>query len=432
MFFLPQAMPAQPVEFQRTFSGPDTRWWRLLLMPAGFFLLYLLAVIFLIIIPTFMVMGLDAGSAFFDKLGVSQDLNDPATLLVIGGMLALLMPTVWVTGVLTFRSKLGFLHSVAGKFRWGWFFLTLPVTFVAATVFVFIGVFLVEGAEAKLSSSASLLPLLALAIFLIPLQSAGEEYLFRGLLPQWFGAIFPWREAGIISLVLTTVFFALAHGDFSPMRMLHLLIFGAGTWIITYRTGGLEAAISIHVANNVMVFGMSALLGDPAAGSGSRLFLLWLFLLAGDFMLVLQVVVLDLLYRKWNRGLPERANCTNPSLRPVPDRAYLEKHYRKGKFYPEWFAHYPYPVQVQYANVYPQFGQYLQYLVQTGQVSVPYGYGTAPGVEPGVASVAGAVPSYGVAPGVAPGAGFTAGQMPASGHAPVSSYPPQSSDGNLS
>lgn len=378
MFFLPQAMPAQPVEFQRTFSGPDTRWWRLLFMPIIFFLFYLLTVIFLIIIPTFIVMGLDVGSAFFDNMGVSQDLNDPATLLVIGGMLALLMPTVWVTGVLTFRSKLGFLHSVTGKFRWGWFLCTLPVTFVAAAVFVFFGIFLVEGAEAQLSSSTNLLPLLAIAIFLIPLQSAGEEYLFRGLLPQWFGAIFPWREAGIISLVLSSVFFALAHGDFSPFRLLHLLIFGAGTWIITYRTGGLEAAISIHVANNVMVFGVSALLGDPASGSGARLFLLWLFLLVGDFILVLQVVVLDLLYRKWNRGLPERAKYTNPALRPAPDRAYLEKHFRQGKFYPEWFSHYPYPVQVQYANVYPQFAQYLQYLVQTGQVSVPYGFPAMP------------------------------------------------------
>ncbi|MCS4484552.1 CPBP family intramembrane metalloprotease [Gleimia sp. 6138-11-ORH1] len=371
MFYLPQSMPATPVEFQRTFSGPDTSWARLLLMPFSFVLIYLVLLIFLLFIPFMVVMGAGEATNFFENLDKDPNLHDPANLVFLSGLLALLIPASLLTGVITFRSKIGFLHSVTGRFRWNWFFLSLPITLVTSALFMLAGFMLLEGAQLRLRSLADVLPTLVLIVLIIPFQSAGEEYFFRGLLPQWLGAIFPWKEAGAISLFVSSIVFALGHLELNPLRLLNLIIFAAGAWIITYRTGGLESAIAIHVANNVMAFSTTAFIDDSIGNDYSVLWLVTLFFLVGDLLLILEVFALDFLYRKWHQGRPERAHLTNPAQRPLPDRDYLHKHYREGKFYPQWFALYPYAVQLQYANAYPQYAQYLNYLVQTGQVRPP-------------------------------------------------------------
>ena len=53
---------------------------------------------------------------------------------------------------------------------------------------------------------------------------------------------------------MTAVIFAMLHGSSDPWILSALIIFAVTASLVTWRTGGLEAAIAIHAVNNVGVF----------------------------------------------------------------------------------------------------------------------------------------------------------------------------------
>lgn len=93
-------------------------------------------------------------------------------------------------------------------------------------------------------------------ITLVPVQSLLEELFFRGLLLQGLAQLF---KNGIIPLILTSAFFGMAHisnpevKQFGTAIMLSYYIsFGLFMGAITLIDEGLELAIGIHIANNVL------------------------------------------------------------------------------------------------------------------------------------------------------------------------------------
>lgn len=104
-------------------------------------------------------------------------------------------------------------------------------------------------------------PLALAVVLVIPLQASAEEVVFRGTLLQALGAWVPWRW---VPIVVTSIVFALAHG--LPLAgFVAIATFGAVAAWLTIRTGGLEAAIALHVVNNTTLF-----LLDAATGRGDR------------------------------------------------------------------------------------------------------------------------------------------------------------------
>ncbi|MDR3572656.1 MAG: type II CAAX endopeptidase family protein [Anaerolineaceae bacterium] len=99
------------------------------------------------------------------------------------------------------------------------------------------------------------IPFAILSVILIPIQSSTEELVFRGYLMQAFSLLtkHPW-----IPLVVSSVLFASLHSanpevatyGFAWMIPIYLgmgLLLG---WITQY-TGGLEASMGLHIANNL-------------------------------------------------------------------------------------------------------------------------------------------------------------------------------------
>lgn len=104
-------------------------------------------------------------------------------------------------------------------------------------------------------NAAGFIPFAILALILIPIQTSTEELVFRGYLMQAFSLLTkrPW-----IPVVLSAILFASLHSanpevaayGFQWMIPFYLgmgLIFG---WITLY-TGGLEASLGVHIANNI-------------------------------------------------------------------------------------------------------------------------------------------------------------------------------------
>lgn len=107
----------------------------------------------------------------------------------------------------------------------------------------------------------SFLVTLAVLGALVPFQAAAEEYVFRGWLVQVIGRAVrsPWP-----AVVLASLLFALAHG-FGELSGFVLLLYSALWWgWLVIRTGGLEAVITLHAANNLLAFGLAAGFGELA------------------------------------------------------------------------------------------------------------------------------------------------------------------------
>ncbi|WP_250007515.1 CPBP family intramembrane glutamic endopeptidase [Actinoplanes sp. M2I2] len=114
--------------------------------------------------------------------------------------------------------------------------------------------------------SGTTVALLAVVVLSTPVQSAGEEIMFRGaVLPaaaSWFRAV---RPAFIAGLVVSSLLFAVVHGASDPWLLGYYVFLSACTALMGWITRGLEAAIAFHVANNVVTTTVNVLL----AGGGS-------------------------------------------------------------------------------------------------------------------------------------------------------------------
>ncbi|MDQ0644341.1 CPBP family intramembrane glutamic endopeptidase [Microbacterium murale] len=142
-----------------------------------------------------------------------------------------------------------------------------------------------------------------------PLQSAGEEITFRGVLipaaGSWFRNV---RLALGFGIILSGLLFAVAHVSFAPWFIAYMLVFSACTTLMGVISGGLEAAMAFHVANNLLVGIANALFAgdsstalDRGAGSGP-----------GASLIILMVMNIAVTVMVW---LIERAKRTRALTR---------------------------------------------------------------------------------------------------------------------
>ncbi|MDQ3424187.1 MAG: CPBP family intramembrane metalloprotease [Actinomycetota bacterium] len=209
------------------------------------------------------VQLLDVGSfaGVFDDLAALR--ITPAVLLVVNLSLALLIPITWTAVRLLHNLRPRWLGSVRPGLRWA-LLAQLAGFALAATVLAY-GLFalLVPAAPvadtgAASTSTGTTVAFLVIILLTTPLQSAGEEYFFRGYLMQALGALVraPW-----FALVLTSLLFALAHGTQNLPLFVDRFAFGLVAGILVLRSGGLEAGIAMHVVNNLVVLGIAAATG---------------------------------------------------------------------------------------------------------------------------------------------------------------------------
>lgn len=183
--------------------------------------------------------------------------------LVLDALLAALILVALVAVRLGHWMPARWLHSVAGRVRWSWLARCLLVLMPVWMVYVGLGWWIGGADPGYLTPDWYWFVLLALLV--TPLQAAGEEYLFRGWVLASIGSWFRNRWlALLVPTVLSSALFAAAHGSADPWILLDLCAMAIACIVLIWRTGGLEAAVALHVANNVVVGLLGAITGATA------------------------------------------------------------------------------------------------------------------------------------------------------------------------
>ncbi|SFE72059.1 CPBP family intramembrane glutamic endopeptidase [Blastococcus tunisiensis] len=245
----------------------DWAWWRPLLG------LLLLAVVYLALSVVTAVAGLFGALASGAEVGTLPDIDlvefsNPWVLLFLNASLIVAIPAVWMAWAVAHGMPRGWSSSVLARLRRR---LLLPYTLRAlATLGVGIGVSVLlgftVGGEEVTGPVSSFGWLLVVVLLTTPLQSAAEEYVFRGYLSQTIAGWIRAPQVGaVVAALLTAALFALAHGPQDPLTFLDRFAFGLAASAVVWLTGGLEAAIVLHAVNNVLVFVLAGSLGEGVA-----------------------------------------------------------------------------------------------------------------------------------------------------------------------
>ena len=273
------AVPGTPYHLQQ--RTPQHRWWRTLL---SFPVLAALGIAMAVLA----VGALNGLAVLFGVASGADGFADPLWELAVAFLsIAALLPAVLLTARWVQRRPVGTLSSVRGRLRWRWMARCAAWALLGFAAVVAID--LVRGVE----SDAGAWPgwprfasIVAVCVVAVPLQAAAEEYLCRGFLLQGFASWFrtPWPGA-----VLTALAFVVLHEYEDPLVLVDLFIFAmAMSWLVI-RTGGLEAAIALHVVNNLVSALVAAPRGVPPLDQ------------TGDYAVwdVLPTTVLTLVYAWW-------------------------------------------------------------------------------------------------------------------------------------
>jgi membrane protease YdiL (CAAX protease family) len=247
--------PGSP--YHRLARNAAHRWWR---FPLGtvFIVVALFAVmiVYMILAEGF---GRPDGPDGMATFGALPDLA--AGFLSIAAALPLTLLAAWWIQ----QRPAGTLSSVAGRIRWRWLAVCLGVATVTIILFLTAGTLLsvATGEDAGLGDPlAGWGPFLVSSVVLlavVPFQAAAEEYLCRGWLLQGLGA---WLRSPWLPILAQAAVFAGLHGWGTAWGFADLMMFGVVTGWVTVRTGGLEAAIALHVMNNVLGMLVAAAFGQ--------------------------------------------------------------------------------------------------------------------------------------------------------------------------
>lgn len=277
-----RTVETEPLDYHRLLRGaPAYRWWKplALLLLSGVFFGILTVVVTEAVFLALMLTDPDYPTQVAAGTAKVLDTQRPVSVLVSMVSIIIMLPSVLLAMLVMGMRPVGRIWSVAARMRWGLLGRLLGVSVLAIVVMNLVGIAagaLLDPAtgsaavtrETGFDARAAVFSML-LVLILVPLQSTAEEVVFRGLFLQVLGA---WIRNPWFAILVPSIGFASLH-IYDIWGLLAVGLLGAVSAWLTWRTGGLEAAIAIHIVNNYVAFGImaSGLTGETAqtAGDGS-------------------------------------------------------------------------------------------------------------------------------------------------------------------
>ena len=272
------------MRFQRAYTRalrlmPNYVWWRPLLALVLAVVFHLVFQALAVILPFLYflavqragvpdVLGTEEAYLAFKDRGAQYPLiiENPTSIYLFVGPIIFMLPSVLLALRVMKLGGLGTLSSVDRHLRWNRLgsYLVPAFGLVFAIGFALPWVLQQAGSATWELPHPRIVPVALMAILvLVPLQSAAEEYAFRGLLQQVPGS---WISAVWVPVLIQSLLFAAGH-RYNFAGQLGIACMGLAMGVLTIRLGGLEATIAFHVANNLLSLLSSSLFTDGAVSS---------------------------------------------------------------------------------------------------------------------------------------------------------------------
>lgn len=245
----PSALPMVGREYHEFFRAPRFRWWKPLLSLLMFVSTWFIATIVVSFAAIFYDWGtgrVSPSDTMAGKLTVT-----PALFAANNIALALAIPLAGLTAWAVFGQRPRWISSITGGFRWRLFW---RYALIAAPIFLLgLGVEVLIGGVPKLEWNPDSAFLIVAILLTTPFQAAGEEYGVRGLLARSVGSWFGSSRVGLVvaTAVSSLVFMGLHDAQDVWLNTYYFLV-GVVCSILVWRTGGLEAAVALHICNNLI------------------------------------------------------------------------------------------------------------------------------------------------------------------------------------
>ncbi|MFI1285010.1 lysostaphin resistance A-like protein [Streptomyces sp. NPDC020858] len=308
------AFPVDPVQpgplaFHRmALTTGNHSWWRPL---AGTAVVLMGATVMIMVLAFATEIAGELANRPLDSEGMATwgDIGNTALALLA---IAVATPAVLLAARCVQHRPAGTVSSVEGGLRRRWLAtclaLALPLVLLMLAVQALTPTPAGESEDLAWAGTSTFLTGLATAWILVPFQSAAEEYVFRGWLLQAVGA---WCRSPWVAIAPQALLFAAAHGWGTVWGFADLLVFGVVTGWLTIRTGGLEAAIALHVLNNLVGMSIAAAFAGAFASDGTAADMDWVAM-AIDVPMVLLYAIAVL----WATRRRERTHGTDTSGGP--------------------------------------------------------------------------------------------------------------------
>lgn len=278
----PRVVAAPPeTPYHRLARTAKHRWWRPIIGTLVFGLGAVVLTVALLI-PWMIVHSILSGNMFEETQGDNLFANTTEEIAFALTSLGILTLAVLFVVRFVQRRPIGSVVSVLGRMRWRWLLTCCAAALAFVAVSFGVGIVveqLFPSTDAGAADDGSwvgwgrfVLPALII-ICLVPFQSAAEEFVFRGWVIQAVGAYGPDRVEGRAQwlkrlfrtpwpgIAVSSVLFVSAHG-YTDWALVDIFVFATLVGWLTVRTGGLEAAIALHVLNNLAAFLVPAATGQ--------------------------------------------------------------------------------------------------------------------------------------------------------------------------
>ncbi|MEZ5086292.1 MAG: CPBP family glutamic-type intramembrane protease [Tessaracoccus sp.] len=243
-------LPAEkPLPYHRLMrqNPRSARWWRPLTALAVTVGMYVVFALPMLVFAVFMEL---VGAPGWKPSATWTDPTNPTDYVLGLGLLALMIPAAML-GMRWGGGARGIVHSVTSRIRWG--LLGRAAAFVVPIYALRTGGSFLLDPPADFAwpeVGTSLIAAYVIIIVLAPLQCAGEEYVFRALPMQMFGA---WLRSPLWGILIPVPLFMLGHG-YHWAGQIDIAVFAICAGALVWKSGGLELAIVMHTANNLTLF----------------------------------------------------------------------------------------------------------------------------------------------------------------------------------
>ncbi|MFB8893540.1 CPBP family intramembrane glutamic endopeptidase [Microbacterium plantarum] len=292
---MPRPIDSDRLAFHRlVFARRRSGWWTPLAVGAVGIVLFLLMVLGAALVALLIALSSEEAARALNRVlndGGVLDISDPLSLLIGLGAIALLLPAYLLASLIVNGRRVGFASAVFGRLRWRWLLVCAGLA-VAMAIVVAIATALLPAEQSGESLTppvgATLWLSLLVVILVVPVQAAAEEYIFRGYLMQSIGR---WLRHPLFAILLPVPLFVIGH-LYDPVGQAAVALFATAAGWLTWRTGGLEAAIAVHIVNNLLAFVTGIVAGtDPSAADVGWVSFATSVLLLGGYCLAVEYVL---------------------------------------------------------------------------------------------------------------------------------------------